>query len=124
RATRSRDQEMWVMKADATRPPVPLNHKISEGVAISRKRMAIAWSNTHGQYPELVKEGESVLYTADILYRDGVPELANKKEILRAQGPECTLEAQDFRNDDRELIYTCYPPPTPMSSGSTFGRAR
>ena len=34
--------------------------------------------------------------------------LANKKEVLRAKAPECTLEAQDFRNDDTELIYTCY----------------
>jgi dipeptidyl aminopeptidase/acylaminoacyl peptidase len=108
RTTRSRDQEMCVMKADASAPPTPLNHKISEGVAISRKRMKIAWSNTHGQYPELLAEGESVLYTADLTYKDGVPELANKKEVLRAKAPECTLEAQDFRDDDRELIYTCY----------------
>ena len=108
RTTRSRDQEMWVMKADASAPPTPLNHKISEGVAISRKRMKIAWSNTRGQYPDLLPEGESVLYTADILDKDGVPELANKKEVLRAKAPECTLEAQDFRDDDCELIYTCY----------------
>src|SRR5215475_4767628 len=46
RTTRSRDQEMWVLKADAKEPPAPLNHKISEGVAISRKQMKIAWSNT------------------------------------------------------------------------------
>ena len=111
RTTRSRDQEMWVMKADRSAPPVPLNHKISEGVAISRKRMKIAWSNTRGQYPDLLGEGESVMYIADIVSKDGVPELANKKEILRARAPECTLEAQDFRNDDTELIYTCYRPP-------------
>jgi Tol biopolymer transport system component len=110
RTTRSRDQEMWVMKADASDPPIPLNHKISEGVAISRKRMKIAWSNTRGQFPDL-PEGESVIYTADIIYKDGVPELANKKEVLRARAPECTLEAQDFRNDDTELIYTCYRSP-------------
>jgi Tol biopolymer transport system component len=111
RATRARDQEMWVMKAEASAPPTPLNHKISEGVAISRKRMRIAWSNTHGQYPDLLPEGESALYTADVVYKDGVPELANKKEVLRARGPECTLEAQDFRNDDTELVYTCYRSP-------------
>ena len=111
RTTRGRDQEMWVMKADASAPPTPLNHKISEGVAISRNGMKIAWSNTRGQYPELLAEGESALYTADLIYKDGVPELANKKEVLRAKAPECTLEAQDFRDDDRELIYTCYRAP-------------
>src|SRR6185503_11844616 len=111
RTTRSRDQEMWVMKADARTPPVALDHKISEGVAISRMRSRIAWSNTHGQYPDLLAEGESVIYVADLVEKDGVPALANKKELLRAKGPECTLEAQDFRHDDRELIYTCYRPP-------------
>ena len=108
RTTRSRDQEMWVMKADAKTPPVALNHKISEGVAISGKNMKIAWSNTRGQYPDLLAEGESVIYTADIQYREGVPTLTNTKEVIRAKRPECTLEAQDFRNNDTELIYTCY----------------
>lgn len=107
-STRSHDQEMWVMKADAKTPPVALNHKISEGVAISRKNMKIAWANTHGQYPDLLAEGESVIYTADIEYREGVPTLTNKKEVVRAKRPECTLEAQDFRHNDTELIYVCY----------------
>jgi Tol biopolymer transport system component len=108
RTTRARDQEMWVMKADAKTPPVPLNQKISEGVAISRTRTKIAWANGHGQYPEQFKEKESALYTADIEYKDGVPTLVNKKEVLRSPGPECYLEAQDFRQDDTELIYSCY----------------
>ena len=106
--SRSRDQEMWVMKPDARTPPVPLNHKIFEGVAISRHNLRIAWANTHGQYPEQLAEDESVMYTADIEYRNGVPALINKKEVLRAKRPECTLEPQDFRHDDTELIYTCY----------------
>ncbi|MEO8622958.1 MAG: hypothetical protein ABI625_17930 [bacterium] len=105
--TRGSDQEMWVMKAGARSAPVPLGHKISEGVAISRN-MHIAWANTRGQYPELLPQGESVIYMADIVYVDGVPQLANKKEILRAKGPECSLEAQDFRRDDKELVYVCY----------------
>jgi len=111
RTTRSRDQEMWVLKADAKEPPVPLGHKISEGVAISRKQMKIAWSNTHGQYPDQLAQGESVIYTGDIVYKNGVPTLENKQEIIRAKGPECTLEAQDFRNNDTELVYVCYRSP-------------
>jgi hypothetical protein len=111
--TRSRDQEMWIRKKDA-KPgdrAVPLDHKISEGVAISRKSMKIAWSNTSGQYPDLLKQGESVIYTADIVDDAGQPRLANKKEVLRALAPDCTLEAQDFRRNDAELIYTCYRSP-------------
>jgi Tol biopolymer transport system component len=109
--TRSRDQEMWILKADGKQQPIPLDHKISEGVAISRKTSKIAWSNTNGQYPDLLKPGESVIYTADIVDEGGKPKLANKKEVLRASGPDCTLEAQDFRKNDTELIYTCYRSP-------------
>ena len=110
--TRSRDEEMWILPGTA-KPgdrPVPLDHKISEGVAISRGAMKIAWSNTRGQYPELA-QGESVIYTADIVSDGGQPKLANKKEVIRAKSPECTLEAQDFRKNDTELIYTCYRSP-------------
>jgi hypothetical protein len=42
------------------------------------------------------------------VYDGGMPHLANKKEIIRARLPDCTLEAQDFRFDDTQLIYTCY----------------
>jgi Tol biopolymer transport system component len=110
RTTRDRDQEMWLLRA-AGGPPIALNHKISEGVAISRKSNRIAWSNTHGQYPDVLAEGESVLYMADIVEDGGQPTLTNKVELLRAKRPECTLEAQDFRFDDTELIYTCYRSP-------------
>ena len=34
--TRGRDQEMWILEANGSGQPVPLEHKISEGVAISR----------------------------------------------------------------------------------------
>ena len=111
RTTRSRDQEMWILKADGRGQPVPLDHKISEGVAISRLTSKIAWSNTRGQYPNELGDGESVIYTADIVDEGGRPRLANKKEVTRAKTPECTLEAQDFRKNDTELIYTCYRSP-------------
>lgn len=110
-STRDHDQEMWVMKPDAKSPPAALGHKISEGVAISRKRMKIAWANAHGQYPDLLAPGESVIYTADIEYKAGTLTLINKKEVIRARAPACTLEAQDFRHEDTELIYTCYTHP-------------
>lgn len=111
--TRARDQEMWILKSDA-KPgdhAIPLDHRISEGVAISRTSMKIAWSNTRGQYPDAFKPNESAIYTADIVSENGQPRLANKKEVLRAMAPECTLEAQDFRHNDTELIYTCYRSP-------------
>jgi Tol biopolymer transport system component len=73
--------------------------------------MKIAWSNTNGQYPDLLQPGESVIYTGDIVFEGAQPKLINKKEVIRGKSPECTLEAQDFRNRDAELIYTCYRTP-------------
>ena len=109
RTTRDRDEEFWIMKSDARSAPVALGQKVSEGVAISRKRMRIAWANTHGQYPDSLAEGESVIHMADVVYdSSGAPRLANVRELLRAKRPDCTLEAQDFRHDDTELVYVCY----------------
>lgn len=111
RTTRSREEEMWILPADGRGQPIALDQKISEGVAISRTQPKIAWSNTHGQYPDQIAEGESVLYTADVVGEGSTRKLTNRKEVLRAHAPECTLEAQDFRRRDTELIYTCYRPP-------------
>jgi len=108
RSTRYQDSEMWVMKADGSRSPIALDQRVHEGVAISRSSMRIAWSSSHQQYPDLYQEGESALYVADIAYDNGVPRLANKREIIRSRLPAYTMEAQDFRRDDTELVYTCY----------------
>jgi len=124
RTTRARDQEMWILEANGSGQPVPLEHKISEGVAISLRTSKIAWSNTHGQYPDLLGEDESILYTADIVKDGGTPRLVNKKEIMRARGPECTLEAQDFRKQDTELIYTCYRAPFADVFGVDLGTGK
>ena len=111
RTTRSRDQEMWVLKADATRRPRRSTTR-SRKASPSRARPRRSPGPTPtANIPTCIAEGESVIYTADIVSKDGVPALANKKEVLRARAPECTLEAQDFRNDDTELIYTCYRSP-------------
>jgi Tol biopolymer transport system component len=107
-STRYEDSEIWVMKADLSAPPVALGQKIHEGIAISRSRMRIAWSSSHQQYPDIFQPGESALYVADVVYDAGTPKLSNKHEIIRARQPDCTIEAQDFRHDDAELVYSCY----------------
>jgi Tol biopolymer transport system component len=111
RTTRARDQEFWIMKANLKGPPVPLGQKVSEGVAISPRRMRISWALRHEADPEHLARGESAMYVADIVEDGGRPALANTKEVLRAKGPECVLEPQDFRDDDAEIIYTCYREP-------------
>ena len=86
--------------------------------------MTIAWSNTHGQYPDQLAEGESAIFTASVVNEGGRPALANIREIIRAKAPGCTLEAQDFRRDDAELVYTCYRGSSGTCSGSTWRPGR
>lgn len=107
--TRDTTEEMWILKQSELEPEA-LNQKIDEGVAISRKRNRIAWANIHENYPDQLIEGESAIYVADVVYQNGTPALANKREVLRDISPHCVLEPQDFRNDDTELIFTCYTP--------------
>jgi WD40-like Beta Propeller Repeat len=107
RSTREHDEEMWILPRSGT-ASLPIGHRISEGVAISRRTPLIAWANTHGQYPDQLGPGESAIYTATVVVEGDHASLHDVREVLRAHAPECTLEAQDFRNDDTELIYTCY----------------
>jgi hypothetical protein len=94
-----KNAELWVLKKDLSAAPIPLGEKCSEGPAVSRRRMRIAW--TQG----------GAFYMANIVYTDGKPELANKKKILdrRDLSFETGLETQNFRPpDEKELIFSAY----------------
>ena len=99
-ASRSeKNAELWVLKKDLSGPPVPLGEKCSEGPAVSRRRMRIAW--TQG----------GAFYMADIVYENGAAKLANKKKILdRRDLPFKTgLETQNLRPPgEKELIFSAY----------------
>lgn len=98
----SRDEknaELWVLKKDLSSAPVPLGEKCSEGPAVSRRHMQIAW--TQG----------GAFYMADIVYKDDKPEPANKKKILDKNDLpfKCDIETQNFRPpDEKELTFSAY----------------
>jgi len=94
-----KNAELWVLKKDLSGPAIPLGEKCSEGPAVSRRNMRLAW--TCG----------GVFYMGDIVYKNGKPELSGKKKILdRRDLPfECGLETQNFRPpEERELIFSAY----------------
>lgn len=103
--------ELWVLDKDLSGPPTPLGEKCSEGPAVSRRRLRIAWTIDHGDYPERLPEGAGQIWMADIVYKQSKPELANKKKILdnRDLSFKTGLETQNFRPpDERELIFSAY----------------
>jgi len=104
-----KNAELWVLKKDLSSAPVPLGENCSEGPAVSRRSMRIAW--TQG----------GAFYMADIVYKENRPELANKKKILDKKDLpfKCDIETQNFRPLDRatassaptsekELIFSAY----------------
>ena len=100
-----------ILDKNLTGPPVPLNTKCSEGPAVSRKRLRIAWTHVHEQYPEELPPGASRMLEAEIVYEGGTPRLAGQRLILdsRDLAFRCTLETQNFRPpDETELTFSAY----------------
>src|SRR6476620_7243861 len=92
-------------------PAKPLGTKCSEGPAVSRRRMHIAWTHVAAQYPDEMPAASSRIYEADIVYDRGTPKLGEKRLVLDSRDLpfRCTLEAQNFRPpDERELTFSAY----------------
>lgn len=100
-----------VLDQSLSKPPVPLGTKCSEGPAVSRKRMHIAWTHVADEYPDDMPGGSSRMQEADIVYEDGKPRLANQKLILDSRDLpfRCTLETQNFvPPDEKQLTFSAY----------------
>ena len=109
RTTRYSDQELWVLPADAKGQAVALDQRMTEGVAISRTSMKIAYAIDSRTHPGVIPNGEAAIFTADVVYEAGKPRLANQREAVRVSVPDCVgTEPQDFRNNDQELTFVCY----------------
>jgi hypothetical protein len=106
--SRTRDNELWFLSKDRGAKPVKLGQKMSEGAAISKKTLKIAVSQTVAQSPDLAPEA-SRLVVAD-LDISGVPKLVNQKTVYESKDRSCTLEAQDFYDNDSKMTFTCYEP--------------
>jgi hypothetical protein len=109
--SRNETAELWVLLRPFDKPPVPLGTKCTEGPAVSRSRMRIAWTIDHGDYPERLPEGASQMWLGDLEYAGGKPELVHRKLILDSRDLKfkCNLETQDFRPpDEKELIFSAY----------------
>jgi len=104
---------LFVLDKSLTKPAVPLGALCSEGPAISRKRMHIAWT----QWSESSNETpptNSTIFEADIVYENGIPRLADQKTVIdrHALPFPCTIETQNFRPpDEKELTFSAYNPP-------------
>ena len=102
---------LYVLDRSGTKPAQSLGTKCSEGPAVSRKRMHIAWTHVASQYPDEMTRGSSRMLEADLVFEDGNWKLANQKIIVKSEDLpfRCTLETQNFRPpDEKELTFSAY----------------
>ncbi len=109
RTSRGRDNELWFLSKQPGSRPLRLNQKMSEGVAVSKTGLRIAFSETSTQNPEL-PQGASRLVTADVEIAGAEPRLANRKVVHESKDRSCVIEAQDFFDNDTKLTFSCYEP--------------
>src|SRR5690348_13577998 len=74
--SRSRDNQLWFLSKERGAKPVKLGQKMSEGAAISKKSLKIAFSQLPAQAPDLAP-GTSRLMVADLDLSGAVPKLIN-----------------------------------------------
>lgn len=98
----SRDEEqaeLWVLDRALNGPPVPLGEHCSEGPAVSRTELKIAWVRNNA------------IQMAEISYAGNTPSIRNKRVILDGDDLEfeAYLETQNFRPpDEKEIIFSAY----------------
>ena len=107
--SRARDNELWFLGQEHGSRPVKLGQKLNEGAAISKKSLKIAYSETSEQNPALARESSRLL-VAGVDLSHGAAKLINKKVVYESKDRNCTIEAQDFYDNDNKMTFTCYEP--------------
>lgn len=97
---------LHILDKSLSKPPkVFKDVVVAEGPAVSRRQLKLAWTPKQEQ-----------IWVGDIVYRSGVPRLANLKKIIDNRNVaidglkyEGMIEPQNFRPpEDRELIWSQY----------------
>jgi Tol biopolymer transport system component len=82
---------------------------MSEGAAISKSSRKISYAVTRAQDPALQPE-QSQLFVADVDLSGTTARLTNKHLVYESRSKACTIEAQDFFDEDKKMTFTCYEP--------------
>lgn len=112
RAGQARRQcQLFVLGRDGEAPPVELGALCSEGPAVSRTQLKIAWTEWTDPKPGEGNLAFSKMYAADIVYTDGKPVFANRRMVIDgAELPfRCTMETQNFLpGNERIMVFNAY----------------
>jgi hypothetical protein len=102
-----RNSDLWFLSKVTGAKPVKIGQQVSEGIAVSKTSMKIAFT-------EMAEDAGapffSKLVVADLDVTGGTPKLVNRKTVLESAEKACTVEAQDFYENDRKMTFFCYMP--------------
>jgi hypothetical protein len=105
--SRDRDNELWYLSSKPGSKPIRFNKRMHEGAAISKHSMLISFSETAGDHPDFPKN-YSRLMVAEVDLSDATPHLINEHKVFESNDDQCSLEAQDFYDNDAKMTFTCY----------------
>ena len=105
--SRDGDNELWYLSAKPGSKPQRLNEHMHEGAAISKTGMLISFSETHGDHTEFPRD-YSRLMVATVDLSQGAPRLTNVHKVYESSDDSCSLEAQDFYDNNTKMTFTCY----------------
>src|SRR5258708_26168709 len=80
--SRTRDNELWFLSKERGARPVKLGQKMSEGAAISKKTLKIAFSQVATQTSDLAPEASRLVVAH--LDLSAVPKLLNQKTVYES----------------------------------------
>jgi hypothetical protein len=84
---------LYVLDRSGTKTAQPLGTQCSEGPAVSRTRLHIAWTHVAAQYPDAMPAGTSRMQEADIAYENGPAKLVGQKLSVRISSQRCSTGA-------------------------------
>lgn len=101
-----KNTDLWFLSKERNSKPVKIGQTVNEGVAVSKKSMKLAFTR-HLPNPT---QKSTQLVVADIDLTGSSPKLINEKIVLENTDKICTLEAQDFYDNDTKMTFFCYIP--------------
>jgi hypothetical protein len=110
KTSRHAENELWFLSKTPGSKPLRFGQRMSEGAAISKRNMRIAFSETSSQNPEL-PSGASRLILADVdVSNPAAPKILNHKMVYEGKTRDCVIESQDFYDNDSKMTFSCYEP--------------
>ncbi|HMF72764.1 MAG TPA: hypothetical protein VK616_14905 [Flavitalea sp.] len=98
-----KNSDLWYLSKVPGSRSVKIGQKVNEGIAVSKQSMKIAFT-------EAGAAKMSRLLVADLDISGDSAKLLHRQVVAENHDTTCTLEAQDFYDNDTRMTFFCYVP--------------